>query len=90
MKITKDLGLYRQIEEYEYSPTPEEWFYYYKGTHAGFTRDNPYRVSGTFMTTRKLIKLAPKATDSPKPGKGNERTTDPAEASSEPEGKPNE
>jgi hypothetical protein len=30
------------------------------------------------------------ATDSPKPVKANERTTDLAEASSEPEGKPNE
>jgi hypothetical protein len=89
MKITKDLGLYRQIEEYDYIPTPEELLYYYKGTHAGFTRDNPYRVSRTFMTTRRLIKLE-EATDSPKPVKGNERTTDFPQAGSEPEGKPNE
>ena len=58
MKITKDLGLFRQTEEYEYTPTAAEMYFYYSGTNAGFTRDNPYHVSqGAIVTRRKLTKL---------------------------------
>lgn len=46
------------------------------------------------MTTRELEKLLEEpeeeATDSPKPVKSNERTTDLPQAGSEPKGKPNE
>lgn len=57
MKIIRDLGLFRQVEEYEYEPTLDELYHYYRGTHAGFTRDNPYANSRGRMTTHRLIKV---------------------------------
>lgn len=67
MIIKKDLGLYRHTEEYEYTPSIEEMYFYYSGTHAGYTRDNPYYKgssgSGRWsaqVTRRKQIKVKEK------------------------------
>lgn len=58
MRIVKDLGVFRQTEEYEYTPTLAELFYYYSGTNAGYTRDNPYAPKhGATVTKRKLVLL---------------------------------
>lgn len=64
MRITKDLGLFRHTEEYEYTPTIEEMFYYYSGTHAGFTRDNPYnRKLSVTKYRHKAVRVRSKVSD---------------------------
>ena len=65
MKITKDLGLFRHVEEYNYIPTAAELYLYYSGTHAGFTRNNPYRTNSNAITIRRYTKVVttPKGED---------------------------
>lgn len=61
MIIKKDLGLYRHTQEYEYTPTIEEMYFYYSGTHAGYTRDNPYaKKYGMTVTKTKQVKVKEK------------------------------
>lgn len=58
MKITKNLGTFKHIEEQEYTPTAEELYWYYSGTNAGLDPDNPYRKRyGMSFKTIKYIKL---------------------------------
>lgn len=59
MKIVTDKGLYRMTEEYNYTPTAEELYLYYSGTHAGLTRNNPYARKNATMTTTRYTKVAP-------------------------------
>jgi hypothetical protein len=54
MIINKDLGLFKHTESYEYTPSYEELYFWYSGTHAGYTRDNPYhRTHGMTVTKRR-------------------------------------
>lgn len=57
MKIKKDLRLFRHTEEYDYTPTVEEMFWWYSGTNAGFTKDNPYAPKYGVSVTRIKVKL---------------------------------
>jgi len=68
MKITKDLGLFRQTEEYDYTPSLEEMYFYYRGTHTSYNRDNPYAPKyGLTVTKRRLIKVEPSNKGGKKP-----------------------
>lgn len=59
MKIVKDLGIFRHTEEYEYTPTIDELYWYYSGTHAGYTRDNPYSKKYGMSVTKHRYTLVP-------------------------------
>lgn len=51
MKITKtDTTLYQKVTSYDYTPTPAELYYWYSGTHAALSRDNPYAPKNGSMT----------------------------------------
>lgn len=57
MKITiVGNQFYREQTEFKYNPTPEEIFYWYRGTHAGTDRNNPYAPKyGMRVTKRRYI-----------------------------------
>lgn len=58
MKIVKDEGVFRKTTEYEYTPTPLELYWWYSGTNAGFTRDNPY-ANRSGEVTRRVYRKEP-------------------------------
>jgi hypothetical protein len=59
MKITKNLGTFKHIEEQEYTPTPEEIYWYYTGTHAGLNPDNPYaKKYGMSFKKIKMVRVS--------------------------------
>lgn len=62
MKITTvEKGTYVKTTVQNYVPTKEELFYYYSGTHGGYTEYNPYKkTTGVHGVKRVSTKLTPK------------------------------
>jgi hypothetical protein len=51
MQITETTTtLYKKVTTYAYTPTPAELYYWYSGTHAALSRDNPYAPKKSSMT----------------------------------------
>ena len=54
--VTINQNLYREVTEYDYTPTPAELHYWYSGTHAGTDPDNPYApLKGMTVTKVKYV-----------------------------------
>ena len=49
MIITSRRGPFIEVTEQTYTPSLEEMFWYYAGTHAGLDPNNPYALQRTSM-----------------------------------------
>lgn len=61
--VVTDDKLYRKVTAYDYQPSAAELHFWYSGTHAGWSRNNPYyQTRGMTVTEKVLVEVQ-------KPGK---------------------